>query len=97
MSHFYADIQGNRGEATRCGSKDSGIQGHIRGWNVGAFVVCGYDKQTDSDVVIVYATKGSSGYGAQNEVFRIVDGKIKYADNRLNLMKKTLECVEATR
>ncbi len=38
MSRFYADIQGNRGRATRCGSKGSGISGHIRGWNTGCRV-----------------------------------------------------------
>jgi len=33
MSHFYGYLQGNRGEATRCGTKDSGINAHIRSWN----------------------------------------------------------------
>ena len=34
MAQFYASIQGNRGEATRMGTKASGIEGHIRGWNI---------------------------------------------------------------
>ena len=38
MSHFYASIQGSRGEATRCGAKNSGIAGHIRGWSSGVYV-----------------------------------------------------------
>lgn len=62
MSHFYAEIRGNRGEATRCGSKDSGIRGHIRGWNVGAEVICYYDKERGVDVCQVFKTKGSSGH-----------------------------------
>lgn len=33
MSHFYGYLQGNRGEATRCGSRDSGIRAHIRSWS----------------------------------------------------------------
>ena len=61
MSHFYADIQGNRGEATRQGSKKSGIRGHIRGWNVGAEVYCFYDEKTGKDTVNIYLTGGSSG------------------------------------
>lgn len=40
MSHFYGDIKGCRGEATRCGSAESGIRGHIRGWHIGASVRC---------------------------------------------------------
>jgi hypothetical protein len=57
MAHFYASIQGNRGEATRMGSKDSGITGHIRGWNVGARVdVAHVDGR---DVVRIYRTLGS--------------------------------------
>ena len=60
MSHFYADIQGNRGQATRQGTKQSGISGHIRGWGVGAFVECYYDKDLGKDFVRVYLTSGSS-------------------------------------
>lgn len=58
MSQFYASIQGNRGEATRMGSKASGITGHVRGWDVGARVD-GYVKG-ESDVVAVRATGGSN-------------------------------------
>ena len=32
MSHFYGTIQGNRGEATRCGTKNSGINVYAAGW-----------------------------------------------------------------
>lgn len=63
MSHFYADIQGNRGEATRGGSKASGMQGHIRGWNVGVRVSCYYDEERDEDRVRVTLTSGSSYCG----------------------------------
>ena len=59
MSHFYASIHGSRGEATRQGTKNSGITGHIRGWNTGAKVVCNYDPETDKDEVYVYRTGGS--------------------------------------
>lgn len=60
MSHFYADIQGNRGQATRQGTKNSGIEGHIRGWNVGAKVECYYDDELDMDFVRIYLTSGSN-------------------------------------
>jgi len=33
MSYFYGYLRGTRGQATRCGSKKSGIEAHIRSWN----------------------------------------------------------------
>lgn len=32
MAEFYGRLQGNRGEATRCGSKDSGIRATVESW-----------------------------------------------------------------
>ena len=60
MSRFYASIQGNRGMATRQGSKDSGIHGHIRGWDIGASVSCHVDASGE-DIVTVDLTGGSTG------------------------------------
>lgn len=61
MAHFYADIQGARGEASRCGSKQSGIDGHIRGWNIGARVALRHDSKTGKDKCTIYLTSGSNG------------------------------------
>lgn len=61
MSRFYASIQGNRGEATRGGSKDSGIYGHIRGWHIGARVDVDAIGTT-RDEVTVQITGGSAGF-----------------------------------
>jgi len=47
MSHFYGTLQGNRGEASRCGSTDSGIDTYAAGWR-GAIHVSVYQ---DSDGV----------------------------------------------
>jgi hypothetical protein len=60
MSHFYADIQGNRGEATRGGTKGSGISGHVRGWSTGGRVECYYDDESDRDIVRMFKTGGSN-------------------------------------
>lgn len=62
MSRFYATIQGTRGEASRMGGKESGISGHVRGWNVGVSVD-GHadDHPTEQDVFVVRATGGSNG------------------------------------
>lgn len=60
MGHFYGDIQGNRGEASRMGSRDSGFRWHCRGWNVGSG---GYLSHVEGqDICQVNATAGSSGY-----------------------------------
>lgn len=32
MSHFYGKLQGGRGEATRTGTKSSGVTTHAAGW-----------------------------------------------------------------
>lgn len=58
MSRFYANIQGNRGEATRMGTATSGMTGHIRGWEVGCRVEMWADG--DDDVCAVYLTSGSN-------------------------------------
>ena len=60
MAEFYATIQGNRGEASRMGSKASGIEGHIRGWNEGARVSCFVDDQ-GRQCVSIRLTGGSNG------------------------------------
>ena len=59
MSRFYASIEGNRGPATRMGTPNSGISGHVRGWNMGIRVE-GYDYE-GSDHFRVYLTGGSNG------------------------------------
>ncbi len=62
MAQFYGNVQGNRGEATRMGTKNSGMTAHIRGWDVGAYVVL---QHVDGvDVVRVYKTKGSNRPGS---------------------------------
>ena len=75
MGQFYASIQGNRGQATRQGTKNSGLEGHVRGWSIGARVIMGYDKDKQEDVCSVYLTSGSS-YGRSDKLigqYRISD------------------------
>ena len=59
MSHFYGNMQGSRGETTRCGTKQSGIWAHTRGWNVGVYVSVNH--VNGKDICCVYRTKGSNG------------------------------------
>lgn len=61
MAHFYGEIEGQaRTTATRCGSKDSGISAHVRGWNIGARVQCFVNDQGE-DCVSIRLTSGSNG------------------------------------
>lgn len=60
MSHFYASIQGNRGEATRQGTKESGMTGHVRSWTLGVRVRC-FVNHDGEDECCVELTSGS-GY-----------------------------------
>jgi hypothetical protein len=59
MAHFYGDLQGNRGQTTRCGAKSSGIDAHLRGWNIGVQVTVQHED--GHDTVYVYRTCGSNG------------------------------------
>ena len=61
MSRFYGDLQGNRGGATRQGTKSSGISGHLRGWKVGAkTIVAPQGKDEAIDEVAILKTAGSA-------------------------------------
>jgi len=62
MAQFMATIQGNRGEASRLGSKDSGISAKINGWDAGISVEAWYDQATEEDYFRVYQTGGSNGH-----------------------------------
>ena len=59
MAHFYASMQGSRGEATRVGTKSSGLTAHIRGWDIGARVELSH--RDGRDYVRIYRTGGSNG------------------------------------
>jgi hypothetical protein len=76
MSHFYASIQGNRGEATRQGTKNSGMYGHVRGWDIGGRVHCFV--RDGEDCIQITVTRGSNGYGSEKFLgnFIIKDGEI---------------------
>lgn len=57
MSHFYGSMIGSRGEVTRCGTPNSGIQAHLRGWNLGVKV--SVQREEGKDVVHLSLTNGS--------------------------------------
>ena len=78
MSHFYAHIIGSaRTVATRCGTKDSGVSGHLRGWDVGARVEVFIENGVDT--VRVYRTGGSNGgYHPDELIFKFTQHEILF-------------------
>lgn len=70
MSHFYADIQGARGPASRTGTKASGINSYTRSWNIGARVNL---HQRDGRDVMLIAIDGGSGSYNQTTILGIYE------------------------
>ena len=56
MSHFYGTVQGNRGEASRGGSKDSGMTTYCASWS-GAVRCEAYIDEFGVDCVMVELTR----------------------------------------
>ena len=73
MAHFYGEIQGNRGEATRMGTKNSGFRGHIRGWHIGVSIECSYNEELGKDVIRIYKTGGSAGYCSNEFITELIE------------------------
>ena len=67
MSHFYGNMKGSRGETTRCGTKNSGIRCHVRGWNYGIKVIIQH--YNGKDIVSVWETGGSNGHNPDRLVY----------------------------
>jgi hypothetical protein len=70
MSHYYATIQGNRKPRNCCGTKNSGISAHIRGWNHGIKVTLDYDPELKTEMILVEKTGGSNNPDLTTEIYR---------------------------
>jgi hypothetical protein len=68
MSHFYGTLQGNRGEATRCGHKTSGITVTGASWDGCVQTHLYYDKETNTDMVRVSLGRWR-GNGTDRELY----------------------------
>lgn len=83
MAQFRATIQGQRGQASRLGSKSSGIRTRTNGWHSGVLVE---GRAHDSgDQFRIFATGGSSGAGMEYlGAVMVLDGKVAFvaADKR---------------
>ena len=67
MAHYRAEIQGTRGEASRLGTKSSGISSHVAGWDIGASVRIHYDTEKKQNVLYISVNNGN-GYQTEQTV-----------------------------
>ena len=86
MSNFYASIQGSKGEATRCGSRD--ITGHIRGWNSGVEVF-GWKESNDDEDYDAFRIEltGGSGHGKGLGCLGVLRGNTFHLSSKWELSK----------
>jgi hypothetical protein len=72
MAHFYGSMAGSaKTEATRCGTKNSGMNAHVRGWNCGIETFVDYDATNDKESYSVYMTGGSNGSRAPKALAQV--------------------------
>lgn len=71
MAHFRAKIQGSRGEASRLGTKTSGMWASVDGWNVGVFITVVHEN--GRDCIRVFRNKGSNGHTNNDLIAEIVE------------------------
>lgn len=78
MSKLYGCLQGNRGEATKCGSVSSGIRASLQSWE-GSLI--GYMNLNEEGLPIVTLKigDGSTSYGSRT----IFGGTLKELEERL--------------
>lgn len=83
MAALYGTIQGNRGEATRMGSKDSGFRSSCQSWEGSVITEMNYYK--DDLEITIKLSRDSSSYSG-NTVFR---GSIEDLYDCFQLYKET--------
>ena len=54
MSHFYGTLDGQAGQATRCGSKRSGYKAVAASWQGAVEVVLHHDSVSGKDMVTIH-------------------------------------------
>jgi len=80
MSHFYGWVQGNRGEASRGGSKKSGYHTIAASWNGAIEVRLSYDPKTKKNRYVVYQSKWH-GKGVEREIARGIIGDEDFSNS----------------
>lgn len=63
MAQFRGTVQGNRSEASRLGTKKSGVFASVNGWRIGFDSQANHDANTKKDWVSATLSGGSDGSG----------------------------------
>ena len=74
MSHFYGVVAGNRGQATRGGTKTSGYLTIAASWDGAIQVRLSYDPKTDKNHYVIYQSKWH-GKGVESEIAKGIIGE----------------------
>jgi len=64
VAHFYGWLQGSKGQTTRCGTRNSGINAEIQGWDLGIKAQMSQNSNGE-DEINVYLTGGEGGVGSK--------------------------------
>lgn len=79
MSHFYGSMDGSaKTTATRCGTSDSGIRAHVRGWDTGVYID---GTNPNGDQFDIQATYGSNMNGRSVHIGTVkenADGTVSF-------------------
>lgn len=95
MSRFYGDLQGSRGQAARCGTPNSGISSHVRGWDIGIRVDVTADGPTDK---VNVSLTGGSNYPSSVSLFTVSDSNrdLDGTPNTFKLSDRFIAMLEAS-
>lgn len=88
MSALYGTLQGCRGEATRCGTRNSGIRVSAQSWNGSLITYLDQNEKDEKPTVRLYVSDGSScSSWSAEEVFHGTLDELKEAFNLLKDIK----------
>lgn len=68
MAQYIGYVQGQRGDASRLGTKNSGLSVKGSAWNVGGRVQLWYDNDNERDVCSLFLTSGSNGHSVGHHI-----------------------------
>lgn len=84
MAHYYSrcyPTSSNRGEATRCGHKSTGITARADSYSIGSRIDIEWNSTLQTDIVTIYRTSGSSDQrGTRLMSYAIIDGQYTILD-----------------
>ena len=70
MSHYYGTVKGSRGEATRGGGKNSGIQTNTATWAGNIRTTILWDEEEGCDHATIWFTPWSGSVGASAILYK---------------------------